>query len=89
MFASHNGILLIEPFVLQAVRDNFCTAAWRNLAHGTVTVLRAGLLLLGQLVKAVESRRQQLIDCVVCAESCGFGEQLGARRIWLRGGGPP
>ena len=34
MFASHNGILLIEPFVLQAVRDNFCTAAWRNLAHG-------------------------------------------------------
>jgi hypothetical protein len=48
MFASHNGILLIDRFVLQAVRDNFCTAAWRNLARGTLTVLRAGLLLLGQ-----------------------------------------
>ena len=30
-------------FVLQAIRDNFGTAAWRNIAHGTVTVLPAGV----------------------------------------------
>ena len=67
--------------MLQAIRDNFGTAAWRNIAHGIVTVLPTGVL---QLLEPCLTVVNRLFVCVQKAvalgnlwelEEYGFGEE--------------